>query len=117
MLGDKSALRIATFARTGDGIRFAKGGAGEVLSGRPADPPSQGSALPSPAAEYRPLNTYTDGDDTVRPRAADICGQRRAGARMALEWRRRALNAAPEFAPERIVALAGYKIPVKVQTR
>jgi len=88
---------------------------GEVLRGEQPVRPSQGQRIAVQQQQnIRPLNTFTDGDDTVRrvPLAFAVDGTRLPG--MALELASRALKAAPEFGSDGSVALAGYQIPVTV---
>jgi adenylate cyclase len=88
---------------------------GEVLRGEQPIRPSQGQRIAVQQQQnIRPLNTFLDGDDTVRrvPLAFAVDGTRLPG--IALELASRALKAAPEFGSNGSVALAGYQIPVTV---
>ncbi|MBX9647554.1 MAG: adenylate/guanylate cyclase domain-containing protein [Xanthobacteraceae bacterium] len=89
---------------------------GEALRGDQPVRPSQGQRIAVRQQQnIRPLNVYTDPDDTVRrlpltfpaSNAAPLPG-------MALELASRALKAPPEFAPDGTVTLAGYRIPGEV---
>ena len=113
MLGDKVRGFDRDFLRAlSTGAASGKVVLGEVLGG---DRPSQGQRIAVRQQQnIRPLNTFTDSDDTVRrvPLTFTVNGTRLPG--MALELASRALNAAPEFGSDGTIALAGYKIPVKV---
>ena len=113
MLGDKVRGFDRDFLRAlSTGAASGKVVLGEVLGG---DRPSQGQRIAvGQQQNIRPLNTFTDSDDTVRrvPLTFTVNGTRLPG--MALELASRALNAAPEFGSDGTIALAGYKIPVKV---
>jgi adenylate cyclase len=113
MLGDKVRGFDRDFLRAlATGAASGKVVLGEVLGG---DRPSQGQRIAVRQQQnIRPLNTFTDSDDTVRrvPLTFTVNGTRLPG--MALELASRALNAAPEFGSDGTIALAGYKIPVKV---
>jgi adenylate cyclase/guanylate cyclase len=88
---------------------------GEILRSDQPIRPSQGQRIAVRQQQnIRPLNVFTDGDDTVRrvPLMFSVNGARVAG--MALELASRALNAAPELGPDGTVTLAGYKIPSHV---
>jgi len=113
MLGDKVRGFDRDFLRAlSTGAASGKVVLGEVLGG---DRPSQGQRIAVRQQQnIRPLNTFTDSDDTVRrvPLTFTVNGTRLPG--MALELASRALNAAPEFGSDGTIALAGYKIPAKV---
>jgi len=112
MLGDKVRGFDRDFLRAlSTGAASGKVVLGEVLGG---DRPSQGQRIAVRQQQnIRPLNTFTDRDDTVRrvPLTFTVNGTRLPG--IALELASRALNAAPEFGSDGTIALAGYKIPVK----
>lgn len=85
---------------------------GEQLRGNDPIRPAPGQRIAVRQQQnIRPLNTVTDGDDTVRrmPLSFDVGGAKVPG--MALELAARAQNAKPEFAADGSVMLAGYKIP------
>jgi adenylate cyclase len=116
-LGDK----VRGFDRDFLRALAAASGAGKVVLGevlREDQPirPSQGQRIAvRQQQDIRPLNVYTDNDDTVRrvPLTFPVGG----GAPMpgiALELASRALKASPEFAPDGTVTLAGYRIPGEV---
>jgi adenylate cyclase len=89
---------------------------GEVLLDDQPIRPSQGQRIAvRQQQDIRPLNVYTDSDDTVRrvPLTFPIDGAARLPG-IALELASRALNSAPEFAPDGTVTLAGYRIPGEV---
>jgi adenylate cyclase len=113
MLGDKVRGFDRDFLRAlSTGAASGKVVLGEVLGG---ERPSQGQRIAVRQQQnIRPLNTFTDSDDTVRrvPLTFTVNGARLPG--MALELASRALNAAPEFGSDGTIALGGYKIPVKV---
>lgn len=116
MLGE----RVRGFDR--DFLRALAGAAapGKIVLGeqlRGSDPirPSPGQRIAVRQQQnIRPLNTITDGDDTVRrmPLSFSINGGKVAS--MALELAARAQDATPEFAADGSVTLAGYKIPSAV---
>jgi adenylate cyclase len=83
---------------------------GEQLRGNDPIRPSPGQRI-AVRQNIRPLNTFTDGDDTVRrvPLSFTVNGARVPG--MALELAARAQNATPEFANDGSVTLGGYKVP------
>lgn len=88
---------------------------GEQLRGNDPIRPSPGQRIAVRQQQnIRPLNTLTDGDDTVRrmPLTFTVNGARVPG--MALELAARAQHTAPEFAADGSVTLAGYKIPSTV---
>jgi len=88
---------------------------GEVLRDDQPIRPSQGQRVAVRQQQnIRPLNVYTDRDDTVRrvPLGFDVGGARLPG--MALELASRALKASPEFAADNTASLAGYRIPGEV---
>ncbi len=90
---------------------------GEALRGDQPVRPSQGQRIAVRQQQnIRPLNTYTDTDDTVRrvPLTFPISGGAAPLPGMALELASRALKTAPEFAPDGTVTLAGYRIPGEV---
>lgn len=97
------------------------GGAGKVVLGevlRDDQPirPSQGQRIAVHQQQnIRPLNVYTDRDDTVRrvPLSFEVSGASRLPG-MALELASRALKVSPEFAADGTVTLAGYRIPGEV---
>jgi adenylate cyclase len=116
MLGDKvrgfdrDFLRALSVAAAGGKVVL-----GEQLRGDQPIRPSQGQRIAVRQQQnIRPLNTFTDGDDIVRrvPLSFTLGETRLPG--MALELASRALNAAPEFAADGSVALAGYRIPARV---
>jgi adenylate cyclase len=85
---------------------------GEQLRGNDPIRPSPGQRIAVRQQQnIRPLNTFTDGDDTVRrvPLSFTVNGAKVTG--MALELAARAQNATPEFASDGSVTLAGYKVP------
>jgi adenylate cyclase len=85
---------------------------GEILGGDQPIRPSAGQRIAVRQQQnIRPLNIYNDDDDVVRRvlLTFSINGAEVPG--MALELASRALNAKPEFGPDRTVTLAGYKIP------
>jgi adenylate cyclase len=85
---------------------------GEILGGDQPIRPSAGQRIAVRQQQnIRPLNIYNDDDDVVRRvlLTFSINGAEVPG--MALELASRALNAKPEFGPNRTVTLAGYKIP------
>jgi adenylate cyclase len=89
---------------------------GEVLRDDQPIRPSQGQRIAVRQQQnIRPLNVYTDGDDTVRrvPLTFAIGGAAQLPG-MALELASRALKAPPEFAADGTVTLAGYRIPGEV---
>jgi adenylate cyclase len=89
---------------------------GEVLLDDQPIRPSQGQRIAvGQQQNIRPLNVYTDRDDTVRrvPLTFPIDGAARLPG-IALELASRALKSAPEFAPDGTVTLAGYPIPGEV---
>jgi adenylate cyclase len=88
---------------------------GEVLLDDQPIRPSQGQRVAVRQQDIRPLNVYTDNDDTVRrvPLTFPVDGAARLPG-MALELASRALKSAPEFAPDGTVTLAGYRIPGEV---
>lgn len=88
---------------------------GEQLRGNDPIRPSPGQRIAVRQQQnIRPLNTFTDGDDTVRrvPLTFTVNGAKVPG--MALELAARAQNATPEFAADGSVTLAGYRIPSTV---
>jgi adenylate cyclase len=88
---------------------------GEQLRGNDPIRPSPGQRIAVRQQQnIRPLNTLTDGDDTVRrmPLSFDVNGGKVAG--MALELAARAQNATPDYAADGSVTLAGYRIPSTV---
>jgi adenylate cyclase len=115
-LGDK----VRGFDRDFLRALASAGGAGKVILGevllddQPIRP-SQGQRIAVRQQDIRPLNVYTDSDDTVRrvPLTFPIDGAARLPG-IALELASRALNSAPEFAPDGTVTLAGYRIPGEV---
>jgi adenylate cyclase len=85
---------------------------GEQLRGNDPIRPSPGQRIAVRQQQnIRPLNTFTDGDDTVRrvPLSFTVNGAKVPG--MALELAARAQNATPEFANDGSVTVGGYKIP------
>ena len=89
---------------------------GEVLLDDQPIRPSQGQRLAVRQQQnIRPLNVYTDSDDTVRriPLTFPVGSVARLPG-MALELASRALKASPEFAPDGTMTLAGYRIPGEV---
>lgn len=89
---------------------------GEVLRDDQPIRPSQGQRIAVRQQQnIRPLNVYTDSDDTVRrvPLTFPVSGVAQLPG-MALELASRALKASPEFAPDGTVTLAGYRIPSEV---
>lgn len=89
---------------------------GEVLRDDQPIRPSQGQRIAVRQQQnIRPLNVYTDRDDTVRrvPLTFPVSGVAQLSG-MALELASRALKAPPEFAPDGTVTLAGYRIPGEV---
>src|SRR5438477_7029311 len=88
---------------------------GEQLRGNDPIRPSPGQRIAVKQQQnIRPLNTFTDGDDTVRrlPLTFTVNGARVTG--MALELAARAQGATPDIAADGTVTLAGYRIPSKV---
>ena len=65
--------------------------------------------------DIRPLNVYTDSDDTVRrvPLTFPVGSVARLPG-MGLELASRAVKSSPEFGPDGTVTLAGYRIPGEV---
>ena len=89
---------------------------GEVLLDDQPIRPSQGQRIAvRQQQDIRPVNVYTDSDDTVRrvPLTFPVGGVTRLPG-IALELASRALKASPEFAPDGTVTLAGYRIPGEV---
>jgi adenylate cyclase len=89
---------------------------GEVLLDDQPIRPSQGQRVAvRQQQDIRPVNVYTDSDDTVRrvPLTFPVGGVTRLPG-IALELASRALKASPEFAPDGTVTLAGYRIPGEV---
>lgn len=89
---------------------------GEVLLDDQPISPSQGQRIAVRQQQnIRPLNVYTDSDDTVRrvPLTFPVGGVARLPG-ITLELASRALKASPEFAPDGTVTLAGYRIPGEV---
>jgi len=89
---------------------------GEVLLDDQPIRPSQGQRIAvRQQQDIRPLNVYTDTDDTVRrvPLTFPVGGVARLPG-IALELASRALKSSPEFAPDGTVTLAGYRIPGEV---
>ena len=89
---------------------------GEVLRDDQPIRPSQGQRIAVRQQQnIRPLNVYTDSDDTVRrvPLSFEVSGASRLPG-MALELASRALKVSPEFAADGTVTLAGYRIPGEV---
>ena len=89
---------------------------GEVLLDDQPIRPSQGQRIAvRQQQDIRPLNVYTDSDDTVRrvPLTFPVGGVARLPG-IALELASRALKSSPEFAPDGTVTLAGYRIPGEV---
>ena len=85
---------------------------GEQLRGNDPIRPSPGQRIAVRQQQnIRPLNTLTDGDDTVRrmPLSFMVNGARVPG--MALELAARAQNTRPEFAPDGSAMLGSYRIP------
>jgi adenylate cyclase len=60
----------------------------------------------------RPLNTFTDGDDTVRRMPLSFSVNGAPLPAMAVELAARAQNAKPEFGADGSATLAGYRIPI-----
>lgn len=86
---------------------------GEVLRNDRPIRPSQGQRIAvRQQPNIRPLNVYTDSDNTVRrvPLTFPVSGGAPLPG-MALELASRALKASPEVAPDGTVTLAGYRIP------
>jgi adenylate cyclase len=116
-LGDK----VRGFDRDFLRALASAGSAGKVVLGeqlRDDQPirPSQGQRIAVRQQQnIRPLNVYTDRDDTVRrvPLAFKVGDVARLPG-MALELASRALKASPEFAADGTVTLAGYRIPGEV---
>jgi len=89
---------------------------GEVLRGDQPIRPSQGQRIAVRQQQnIRPLNVYTDRDDTVRrvPLSFPVTGAAPLPG-MALELAARALKAAPEFSADGTATLAGYRIPGEI---
>lgn len=89
---------------------------GEVLRDDQPIRPSPGQRVAIRQQQnIRPLNVYTDSDDTFRrvPLSFEVSGASRLPG-MALELASRALKVSPEFAADGIVTLAGYRIPGEV---
>ncbi|MGB8400397.1 CHASE2 domain-containing protein [Bradyrhizobium sp.] len=107
---DRDFLRaLAAASATGNVVL------GEVLRGDAPIRPSPGQRIAVRQQQnIRPLNVYTDGDDTVRrvPLTFSVGGTQLSG--MALELASRALKVAPERAQDGAVTLAGYRIPGEI---
>jgi adenylate cyclase len=89
---------------------------GEVLLDDQPIRPSQGQRIAvRQQQDIRPVNVYTDGDDTVRrvPLTFPVGSVARLPG-IALELASRAFKSSPEFAPDGTVTLAGYRIPGEV---
>jgi adenylate cyclase len=88
---------------------------GEVLLDDQPIRPSQGQRIAVRQRDIRPLNVYTDSDDTVRrvPLTFPVGGGARLPG-MGLELASRAVKSPPEFGPDGTVTLAGYRIPGEV---
>jgi adenylate cyclase len=89
---------------------------GEVLLDDQPIRPSQGQRIAvRQQQDIRPVNVYTDSDDTVRrvPLTFRVGSVARLPG-IALELASRALKSSPEFAPDGTVTLAGYRIPGEV---
>jgi adenylate cyclase/guanylate cyclase len=107
---DRDFLRaLATTAHSGRLVL------GEQLRGNDPDRPAPSQRIAVKQQQnIRPLNTFTDDDDTVRrlPLTFTINDARVPG--MALELAARAQGAKPDIAADGTVTLAGYRIPSKV---
>ena len=104
---DRDFLRALATASTSGKIVL-----GEILRGDQPIRPSAGQRIAVRQQQnIRPLNVYIDDDDVVRrvPLTFSVNGAQVPA--MALELASRALNAKPEFGPDRTVTLAGYRIP------
>jgi adenylate cyclase len=88
---------------------------GEVLLDDQPIRPSQGQRIAVRQQDIRPLNVYTDSDDTVRrvPLTFPVGSVARLPG-MGLELASRAVKSPPEFGPDGTVTLAGYRIPGEV---
>jgi adenylate cyclase/guanylate cyclase len=116
MLGDK----LRGFDR--DFLRALSAGSsdgrvvlGEILRGDQPIRPSPGQRIAVRQQQnIRPLNVFTDNDDTVRRLPLTFSLDRGHVPSMALELAARALGARPELKEDGQVALAGYRIPSEV---
>src|SRR4029077_8536631 len=88
---------------------------GEVLLDDQPIRPSQGQRIAVRQQDIRPLNVYTDSDDTVRrvPLTFPVGSVARLPG-MGRELASRAVKSPPEFGPDGTVTLAGYRIPGEV---
>lgn len=105
---DRDFLRALAAASTSGKVVL-----GEVLRGDQPIRPSPGQRI-AVRQNIRPLNTYTDGDDTVRRVQLTFSVGNAQVTGMALELASRALGIPPEFGPDGAVTLAGYRIPSQV---
>lgn len=88
---------------------------GEILRGDQPIRPSPGQRIAIRQQQnIRPLNVFTDSDDTVRRLPLTFSVGRARVPSMALELAARALGASPELKEDGQVALAGYRIPSQV---
>jgi adenylate cyclase len=88
---------------------------GEMLRGDQPVRPSPGQRIAVRQQQnIRPLNTFTDGDDTVRRMPLSFSVNSAPLPSMAVELAARAQNATPEFGADGSAALAGYRIPIGV---
>ena len=104
---DRDFMRALATASTSGKIVL-----GEILRGDQPSGPSAGQRIAVRQQQnIRPLNIYIDDDDVLRrvPLTFSVNGAQVPA--MALELASRALNAKPEFGPDRTVTLAGYRIP------
>ena len=85
---------------------------GEMLRGDQPIRPSLGQRIAVRQQNIRPLNTFTDGDDTVRRMPLSFSVNGATLPAMAVELAARAQNATPEFGADGSVTLAGYRIPL-----
>jgi adenylate cyclase len=104
---DRDFMRALATASTSGKIVL-----GEILRGDQPIRPSAGQRIAVRQQQnIRPLNIYTDDDDVVRRMLLSFSINGAQVPALALELASRALNAKPEFGPDRTVTLAGYKIP------
>jgi adenylate cyclase len=104
---DRDFMRALATASTSGKIVL-----GEILQGEQPIRPSAGQRIAVRQQQnIRPLNIYNDDDDVVRRVLLSFSINGAQVPALALELASRALNAKPEFGPDRTVTLAGYRIP------